>query len=151
MKETKKYLWGVFTKETTTAQATPATNAAKNVGSRDMAIILQLAQEFEDRSRKTIKVWREAINAAIDPEKPNFAALQDLYTELTQDGHFQGDMALRKAATKSTRFYIQSKGVEDEEKTKLIKTKWFYQLMDRMLDSITYGYSVVVISTTEQA
>jgi phage gp29-like protein len=127
------YFWGAF-----------STSKPVALSKNDKSIITSLAAEFTDRSRKDIKKWRQAIQAAENPEEPNNALLQDIYTDLETDGHLQSVLTIRKRATTSVRFYIQDKnGQEVPEKTKLIYKKWFFEMIEHMLDSIFYGYTIM--------
>jgi hypothetical protein len=109
-------------------------------------VIMQLAKEFADRSRADIQKWRQAIQAA-DSETPRWVLLQDLYDNLSTDGHLSSVLAIRKAATLSKRFYIQDKsGQEQPEKTELLQTEWFYHLMEHLLDTPFRGYTVMELT-----
>lgn len=118
--------------------------APTTVKGGDITILNSLVQEFSDRSRADIKKWRDAIQAAEDPETPNWAPLQDLYENLQTDGHLQGVLIARLAAVTAGRFYIRNeKGEEQEDKTKLLRTEWFYSILYDMLNAPYYAYSVL--------
>lgn len=133
---TKSYFFGLFKAETKSAVP------AKSGGQK--SVITQLITEFQDRSRSSIIKWREALQAAEDPEDPRWSLLQDLYENLMTDGHLMANIQIRKAAVLSTRFYIQDKnGKENEETTAQLQTEWFYNLMDMMLDAVYNKVTVV--------
>lgn len=134
--KSKSFLWGLFKSE-----SKPATPSKAS----DNGIIMQLAKEFTDRSRASIKNWRDYMQVAENPENPRWYLLQDMYDNMRTDGHLTAVMNIRKAATMSTRFFIKDKttGEEIPEKTELLKTEWFYQVMEEVLDSIFFKYTLL--------
>lgn len=120
-------------------------NMAGKIPQSDQAIMVQIAQEAADRSRKGIKQWREALESADDPQNPNWSALQDLYEYLRTDGHLGSQMTIRKGSILSNRFFIRDgkTGKENPDKTKLLEKKWFFDLLGELLDNILLGYTVV--------
>jgi len=126
------------------AAATSSSKSSKN------SIITKLVEEFQDRSRSDITKWRQAIQAAENPEDPRWFLLQDLYDNLMTDGHLMANIDLRKAATLGSRFYIQdANGQEDAETTELIQDEWVYNIISMLLDSIFKGYTVVELVNTD--
>ncbi len=134
---TKEYLWGAFKQ----------TNIPLALDKKSKGIITQLINEFADRSRSDIKKWRSALAAFEDPENPKSVLLQDLIGNLMTDGHLMSQIDIRNAATLCSRFYIRDKnGDEIEERTKLLQTEWFYDMMENLLDSVYRGYSVIELT-----
>ncbi|MBE9468985.1 MAG: DUF935 family protein [Bacteroidetes bacterium] len=133
----KSYLWGLIKAET----KTPST------GKKNNGIITQLISEFQDRSRSDIQKWRQAMQAAEDPENPRWNLLQDLYDNLMTDGHLMANIQIRKSAVMGNRFFIMDKdGKENDEVTQQIQTEWFYNIIEFLLDSIYRGYSVIELT-----
>ncbi len=133
--ESKSYFFGLIRSES----KVPAPESTKS-----SMVISQLAKEFADRSRADIKKWRQAIQAAENPENPRWALLQDLYDNLMNDGHLMACIQIRKAATLSNRFYIRdASGENQDDKTALLTTEWFYHMMENLLDTTYRGYSVI--------
>ena len=118
---------------------------AKRQNKNKNAIAAQIIREFKDISRAEIQKWRTALTAADDAENPRMYMLQDLYDNLESDGHFIAQVRLRKAATTGYGFSIidRKTGEIDEEKTSLLRTEWFYNLMDWLLDTPLKGYTVI--------
>lgn len=107
-------------------------------------VVINIIQEFKDKSRKDNQNWRDAITLVDDPENPQWQLLQDLYDYLKVDAHTHSLLELRKAATLSNRFYVYDvvTGEEQPEKTKLLQTEWFYNFLSEVLDSKAFGYTV---------
>ncbi len=135
----KEYLWGAFKQ---TSIPTAATSKKANKG-----IITQIIGEFSDKSRSDIKKWRDALQAFEDPDDPVSVSLQDLYSNLMTDGHLMAQIEVRKAAVTSNRFIIHDKnGQEVPERTELLQTEWFFHLMEHLLDSVYFGYTVLELT-----
>ncbi len=112
---------------------------------KEKGIIVQLALETKNRSRKEINDWRRGIRQAEDPEEPRRYILHDLYDDLKTDGHLQSLIQTRELATLSTRYYIANKkdGNEIPEKTELLEKAWFIFLMRDCIESIITGFRVI--------
>lgn len=112
---------------------------------KDSDIVAAIISEFKDKSRAEIRKWRNALKMAEDPTNPRNYVLQDLYENLKADGHFIAQSELRKAATTSRKFSVKDikTGEVDEEKTKLLQKKWFYNFMEKGLECITKGYTIL--------
>jgi hypothetical protein len=96
------------------------------------------------RVRTDILKWRNALTAAQSLTSPQRFSLYQLYQEFDLDAHLTAAIMQRKNLTLSKEFEVYNKdGEEDEEKSKLLKTKWFRDLLSYALDSIFYGYSLV--------
>ena len=132
----KSFLWGMI--KTSFSPSAIATKGNTN------SIITQLAAESVDRSRAEIKKWRTAIDTATNPETPRWQPLQDIIENMMTDGHLMANVQIRKAAVMSTRFYITDKsGKENPEKSLLLQTEWFYNLIEHLLDTPYRGYTVM--------
>jgi len=130
---TRKFLWGLIKSEARTA-----------VTKKEKTVITQLVQEFKDITRVNIDKWRQALSAIENAETPRWFLLQDLYDNLEADGHYKSLRALRKAAVLSKNFMIrEADGNENPEKTKMLRKKWFFDLMRHFLDNIYKGYTVL--------
>lgn len=130
-----------------TMAATTSTKGRNNPN----PIISRIAHQFKDRSRKDIDKWRAAIALCEDKENPRRDFLIDLIEDLITDGHVQSQLLIRRAATLNTPFQIQSKktGQVDKDKTELIQSKWFYDIIEECINSVFYGYSVMELISIE--
>lgn len=111
---------------------------------RENQLLIKLMQEYQDRSVKTIQKWRQAIQAAENPENPRWFLLQDIIKDIKIDAHYGSVLGLRKSATINTRFYVIDKKTKEklEEQYDVLNRKWFYDFLSVALDSIAYKYSV---------
>lgn len=122
--------------------------AGSSITKGDMVIINQLAQQFTDLSKKAIKDWRTALEAAQNPENPNWSLLQDLYVYLRPDAHLGSQMDIRKGLTEANRFYIRDSQTNKEvpDKTKLLEKDWFFCMIGDLLDHIFFGYTALQLT-----
>lgn len=113
----------------------------------DLAVINQLAAEFADISRKNIQSWREALDAASNPENPKWSLLQDLYSYLRPDAHLGAMMDIRRGLTETTRYYIRDRKTnkEDPVKTQLLEEEWVFDVIGDLIDHAFFGYTVLQI------
>lgn len=107
-------------------------------------IVLQIAQEFQDRSRKNITKWRDSNTAAESPDDPRWYLLQDLIDDLILDAHLASVIDVRKSATLNHRFYVRDKKTKEtlEEQTDFLNKQWFYEFLDSALDSVFRKYTI---------
>lgn len=112
---------------------------------KDSDIVAAIISEFKDKSRAEIRKWRNALKMAEDPANPRNYVLQDLYENLKADGHFIAQSELRKAATTSRKFSVKDikTGTVNEEKTKLLQKKWFYSFIEKGLECVLKGYTLL--------
>lgn len=136
--ERKSYLFGLFKSET----------KPKTIKKNTETIIAKLAQEFTDRTRADINKWKEAMALASNPEDPRWFLLQDLYTNLLNDGHIEAVINIRLSALMANRFYIRNKktGKEDSEKTSLLQKKWFLDLLSSIWEAKLLKVSVLELT-----
>lgn len=118
-----------------------AAKMAKNTNT----ITTKIVAEFKDRQRAEIKKWRTSLDMAMHPETPKRYMLQDLLDNLRSDGHYIGDMRVRRAATLCAPFSIYNKdtGDIDQVKTEFFQRKWFFDVMLNALDYVPMGYTLL--------
>lgn len=112
------------------------------------AIYTRIITEFKDRQRAEIQKWRQALNAATDPQNQKLFVLQDLYDSLRSDGHLISQVELRKAATLCGGFSIIDKrtGKEQPDKSAFFRSRWYYDFMEDALDSVMRGYTLLELT-----
>lgn len=115
------------------------------------AITTKIVMEFKDRQRAEIQRWQRAIATATQPDAPRMYELQDMFDNLKADGHYIGDMRVRRAATLCTPFSIIDKntGKVQDEKTEFFARKWFYDFMKNALDYAVRGYTQLELVDTQ--
>lgn len=96
------------------------------------------------RVRTDILKWRNALTSAQNLTSPQRYELYQLYQEFVLDAHLTAAITQRKNLTLCKEFEVYDKaGNQVEDKSDLLKKKWFRDLLNLALDSIFYGYSLV--------
>lgn len=91
-----------------------------------------------------IQRYRNAVTSAESINNPQRYELYQVYNQVVIDAHVTSVIQQRKALTLSKEFCVYGPdGEEDEEKTKLIRTKWFYEFLEHSLDSKFWGHSLL--------
>lgn len=102
------------------------------------------------RVRHDVQLWREAVQEAEQAWYPHRVRMQRMYMDTILNAHVQSCMVRRKNLTLLKEFKIcNAEGVENEELTKLFKTKWFFEFIGHTLDSIFFGYSLISLGDVE--
>lgn len=88
--------------------------------------------------------FRSAVDTAENIYTPNRFWLLQLYLQTILDAHVTACIQQRKNLILSQEFYVYNKdGSENEEKSKILKSKWFLDFIGYALDSIYYGHSLI--------
>lgn len=107
-------------------------------------LLVDINLQTDSLTRKDMKTWRAAWQVAIDVENPRRAPLYDIYSDVEVDLHATGCIDQRKGFTKAKSYkLVDSKGVENEEATKIFEAQWFRDLVDHILDSRFWGHSLI--------
>lgn len=96
------------------------------------------------RTRQDIERWRSALQSAESPLFPNRTELYRLYKDLVFDAHVHACIQTRKNQILQSEFkVVDLSGNVNEEKTKLLQNKWFYDFISYSLDSMYWGHSLI--------
>lgn len=102
------------------------------------------------RIRTDMQTYRNAVVAAENIHTPQRYLLYQLYEQVIIDSQITSVIQQRKTMSLSKEWCVfNPDGTENEEKTKLIRQKWFNDFLDHSLDSIFYGYSLVQFESIE--
>lgn len=124
-----------FTKVEDKVQDTPK--------SSDLRRYIKVEQQVY-RITTDLAKYRNAVNSAENIHQPFRYNLYQLYNQTVLDAHVTSVITQRKNLTLQKEFYVyNADGTENEEKTKLIRTKWFYEYLDLALDSMFWGHSLI--------
>lgn len=103
-----------------------------------------LEYEAVDMKAKTLKDWKDAISQATDPDEPNRSALADLYFNLMLDDDLASVIETRIGFVQSNAFkFIDEKGAENTDISKLFERPWFNQLIFQVLFSQFQGVTLL--------
>ena len=88
--------------------------------------------------------FRSAVDTAENIYTPNRFWLLQLYQQTILDAHVSACIQQRKNLILSSEFNVYNKDEsENEEKSKILKSKWFLDFIGYALDSIYYGLSLI--------
>lgn len=96
------------------------------------------------RIRQDVLSWRDAVREAEQAYYPHRVKMQRLFQDTILNGHVWACMQRRKNLTLLKDFKICNKaGIENESLSELFKNKWFYEMLNYILDAQFFGYSLV--------
>lgn len=96
------------------------------------------------RAKAELGGFKLALLTAESILNPNRHQLYRYYKQIDLDAHLTAAVQQRKNLTLSRKFKaVNSVGEENEQLTRLINKKWFYDFIDISLDSIFWGYSLI--------
>lgn len=88
--------------------------------------------------------YRNAVVSAENIYNPSRTVLYQLYQQSMLDSHLNAIISQYKNNVIACEFCVyNTDGSENEEKTKLIRTKWFRDFLDYTLDTPFYGHTVI--------
>jgi len=122
----------------------PVENVDKNKPRR-AEIEKRIIAEQMFRTKSDINTWKRAVERAESTTNPNRRDLIKLFNEDHNiDGHVCGIVEAIQNNIKSKDFAIvDSEGQELPEESLMLKKKWFYDLIDYIVDAKFWGYSLV--------
>lgn len=103
---------------------------------RGNSLVGQISYQAKDPKAQSLKVWKQAVAAATDPETPEWTALAELYDNLMLDNHLASVIETRVHAVQRAPFHIVGEdGRENAELTKLFERPWFEELVTLVIMS----------------
>ena len=100
--------------------------------------------------RKEIDEWHMARYAWYQTTQPRSYLMQELYSDIMLDGHLTGITGNRTLRVINKPFCLAVDGVKDEDLTKYIEDKeWFQDLLQSAHESIYRGYSLIWLEQFE--
>lgn len=105
----------------------------------------KIAPKAISQTRNDIAVWKAAIRQASAIDNPKRIKLQNLYKDITLDALLTSQIENRRMQVLASKFQLlDQSGKPNEEVTLQLKSsRWFYDLVRSILDSVYYGSTVV--------
>jgi|WetSurMetagenome_2_1015567.scaffolds.fasta_scaffold14226_6 phage gp29-like protein len=130
-------------------QSGPATNKP-TVKQREGKTYSQIIEQAVLRTRTSISDWRTAIKIAENVYNPKRVKLYNIYSEIILDSLLTSQVQNRKLRAISSKFeLIDANGEVDEDSLNLIiQSKWLSRLLDDLLDTNYWGFTVIELYTT---
>lgn len=120
---------------------TPSKKSTGNV------VVQNLTLQTLNRQTQEIGKWRSAIKSADSITNPNRTTLYDLLEDTLLDGHLTSVLQKRRDAVKNIPLVFARNGKEDEEINKVLQSPDLLNLIEDLIDTIFWGYTVVQINS----
>lgn len=103
------------------------------------------------QTRSDVQVWKRAIASAENIENPKMFPYYNLVKDMSIDAHLTSQIQNRKLSTISANFVIKkANGETHQELTdKLQKSVWFNMIIEYILDSVYFGYTLIEFNRKE--
>ena len=103
------------------------------------------------QTRSDVQVWKRAIASAENIENPKMFPYYNLVKDMSIDAHLTSQIQNRKLSTISANFVIKkANGKTHQELTdKLQKSVWFNMIIEYILDSVYFGYTLIEFNRKE--
>ena len=114
----------------------------KNLDPKILATVVKRSQNLY---QKDIQQWRNAWQQALSVENPSRNRLYEIYDDIITDQHLNGAINQRKDMVLQKEFYFTDlkSGERVQEPIDYFEQTWFKDLLNYVLDSIYYGYSLI--------
>lgn len=121
------------------------TMADKEYTDKLKKIVIDLAIQTRNLTKKDIRSWRQAWQMAINYENPRRRELYNVYTDTDIDGHLSGTISQLNNSIKQRTFKIIDKKTkkEKEDLTELLEAEWFKDFLTFALESRYWGHSLI--------
>jgi hypothetical protein len=115
----------------------------------DNSISGQLNYQAKDIKAQTVKIWKQAVAAATDPEEPSWLELSALYENLMLDNHLASVIDSRILYVQRSPFrLVDEKGKENPELSWLLERPWMEDLIRLVLSSRFGGRKLIELFDT---
>lgn len=118
------------------------TTIAKNSKKRLSSIVVPTRQWLSLNGQDDLKM---AIETAKSPENPNREMLHEIYEEILRDFHLRSQMrtAINEVIAEPWAMVDKKTGKINEEVTKTMQAKWFYNVSRYFLEAEFFGHSLI--------
>ncbi|MEI6898272.1 MAG: DUF935 family protein [Bacteroidota bacterium] len=135
-------------KTSTNTAKQKAASSTQPVGkSRKDGYYSKIAPKAISQARNDIATWKSALRSAMAVEMPKRIRLQNLYKDISLDALLTSQMENRRLQTISSIFTLKDQnGTINEEATAILKSsRFYYDIVRNILDSVYYGPTVIEI------
>ncbi len=102
-----------------------------------------LSRNYVYRVELTLDKLKSAIDSAKMPDNPDRELLYTIYAQAVMDSHLAAQMRTAVFRVVQSDFFIGTKGKPDEDKTELLRTKWFDDFISLAIDAEFWGHSLI--------
>lgn len=101
-----------------------------------------------NRQPKDLSHWKQALQAAEDPDYPDFSPLQNLFHDIENDGHLTGIIEKRILNIINSEIVFTEDEKENELISELIESEAFELLIRYVIESKTHAHSLCWVDIT---
>lgn len=98
---------------------------------------------WNNRTKKNLLDWKQALQMAESPLNPTRYALMQLYADAILDPHLESVMSKRLLAVTNTKLTFSEDEKEDEKVQEIIESLAFQTLLTEILNAKFYGHSLI--------
>lgn len=126
-------------------------NKSKNKTTNTLQPTRNIVPKAMARTRSDVLTWKNALANAENIDNPKLFPYYNLVKDMMVDAHLSSQIQNRKLKTISADFVIKaSDGETHQELTdRLQKSVWFNTIIEHILDSIYYGYTLIELNRKE--
>lgn len=112
--------------------------------------IVSIQKQTLYRITESIKTWRDGLAMAESYTNPNRVNLLRCYKDVIDNNHLLACVNILKERLKEKEFNIvKQSGSIDKNADNLFHKKWFYDILDKYIDTQLYGHSLIQIYDKE--
>jgi phage gp29-like protein len=98
---------------------------------------------WNNRTKKNLSDWKQALQMAENPLNPTRYALMELYADAILDPHLASVLSKRILAVTNTKLVFSEDENEDEKVKEIIESIEFEKILIEILNAKFYGYSLI--------
>ena len=108
-------------------------------------MVIELAQQSQNLTKKDLQTWRKAWQTAIIVDNPRRRELYNVYTDVDIDSHLTGAIKQIRSVILKKTFKVMDRKTRKAkpELTELLESSWFKSIINHAIDSIFWGHSLV--------
>ena len=111
---------------------------------------MELQQKGSSTYRREISHWQQARALRTNAREPLSYALQEVYTDVMLDTHLSAVINNRILRLQNRRYVVyDASGQVDAERTTWLEQNWFQDIINYVVSSIFYGYSLIWIKSVD--
>ena len=127
------------------AQATPEPSKNKNT-----RVHVEIQKQDISKYRREIEHWQLARNLRYRTQEPLSHALQEVFTDAMLDTHLSAVTTNRILRLQNKRYVLRNANNElQKTRSQWLQRSWFQELIEHVMNSIFYGYSLVWIKSAD--
>lgn len=116
---------------------------------KDDKVLTSIQQKNVYRYKSDIKRWRDSLSMAEDIMYHDRNPLLSIYKEVELDSNISALVELKKDRISQYKFHLIDENGDEDIKSTIFNSKWFFDLLDTYIDSMMYGFSLIQINSVK--